>query len=145
MAGLWVVSSCGGPDDEARVHRVFTSFQDALMRGDAGALRTAVTRGSELAVGQVPLDRARSKRRLEVRQIRRRDSGRFDVEVRDPNADGAEATYVVVRDDGRWRVDLVASLAANHATERGFHHTGPADLTPEQIARIRAREAASVR
>ena len=71
--------------------------------------------------------------------------GRFEIEVRDPNQDGKVSKYVVLREDSRYRVDLIESTRYNHrevALPGPAMRYVPAPLTAEQIEQARAHEAA---
>jgi hypothetical protein len=123
----------------------FAAFQDALQRGDESACRTTLTAASAEALPHVPWQRVREQRPLSVLGAERRGS-EFRVRVADPNADGREAEFVVVREYGRMVVDLVATagltaraVEASGSTAEQFE---PRELTPADFDRIRAHELA---
>ena len=121
----------------------FATFQDALFAGDRARLRTALASESRQVVDSLPLgDRLSAKARLEVLSVRSQPPV-LHVEVVDPNENGRHSTYVLVREEGELRVDLVATSALQRTPGTGKSRPSwrfePGRLSPDQI---RTAEAA---
>ena len=103
---------CGGASNAAETTALetFERFQDALFAGDAAATEALVTRESRPVVAALPWDRLAKRERL-VPTAATDQRGCYHVQVRDPNDpnDSGAQAYVVVREYGRWVVDLVAT------------------------------------
>lgn len=109
MALVLLGSACGDDPTPAAL-ATFEHFQDALFARDAAAARRLVTDESAAVVDAMPWDRvAKAERLVAVEATDER--GCYHVAVRDPNRGGAPGTYVVVRENGRLVVDLVATAA----------------------------------
>jgi hypothetical protein len=126
----------------------FARFQDALFAGDVAALRALVTAESAPAVDAIPFDRVREQQPLQA-LCATDERGSWFVHVHDPNAgrsgcESADGVYVVVRENGRLVVDLIAT-AAMHSTPTGPGRSEvvPRELTPEDLEQIRRRELAA--
>jgi hypothetical protein len=133
------------PTGTDRALSAFGQFQDALFAGDATLLRGLVTEESAPVVDELPLAQIRQRQRLQA--ISASDErGSYLVQIRDPNQGNARGSYVVVRENGRFVVDLVAT-AAMHATPTDRptdpHHFEPRELSPADLDRIRQRELAT--
>jgi len=126
----------------------FARFQDALFARDVAALRAVVTDESAPAVDGMPFDRVRGQQPLQALGATD-ERGRWFVHVRDPNAGGrsgglAGGIYVVVRENGRLVVDLIATAAMNSTpTGPGRTEVTPRELTPDDLERVRQRELAT--
>ena len=131
----------------------FARFQDALFARDVAALRALVTAESAPAIDAIPFDRVREQQPLQA-LCATDERGSWFVHVHDPNAGGpnaggrgcdtADGVYVVVRENGRLVVDLIAT-AAMHSTPTGPGRTEvvPRELTPADVEQIRRRELAA--
>jgi len=122
----------------------FERFQDALFAADAAAVRRLVTAESGPAVDAMPWRQLHARQRLiAVDAIDCR--GCFHLEVRDPNCDDAPGTYVVVRENGRLVVDLVATaeLCAKPTGIAAPPVLEPRALTPADLDEIHRRELAT--
>ena len=119
----------------------FARFQAALFARDGNALRSLVTSESAPVVDAMPWDRVCAQQPL-VPIDASDERGCCHVHVRDPNQHDAPGTYVVVRENGRFVVDLVAT-AALQATPTGRRELLPRALTPADRERIRQRELAT--
>jgi hypothetical protein len=95
----------------------------------------------------MPFDRVRGQQPLQA-LCATDERGRWFVHVRDPNAGGrgsglAGGIYVVVRENGRLVVDLIATAAMNSTpTGPGRTEVVPRELTPADVEQIRRRELA---
>lgn len=144
---LWLLlalPACSEDREPARAREVFGAFQDALHRGDESACRALLTVESAAALAGLPWARIREQQQLEVLAARRQGHA-FRVDVADPNADGARGEYVVVRENGRLVVDLVASagLTAEFVEAAGSKEEFvPRELTPQDLDRVRLHELA---
>lgn len=131
---------CGSEVSAAERHALaaFESFQRALLAGDADQVRCLVTAESRLIVRELPWQRIRHQEPL-VALSARDARGSYHVAVVDPNARGARGTYVVVREHGRYVVDLLASaaFAARAVGEHNEQVLEPRGLTPADHDRIR--------
>src|SRR5690606_14609490 len=86
----------------------FAAFQAALQRGDEAACRGLVTSESATALSGIDWQAVQKKQPLVVLGAEH-GTGDLRVKVRDPNTDGSTAEFVVVREFGRYVVDLVAT------------------------------------
>jgi hypothetical protein len=122
----------------------FDAFQEALFARDASAARALVTEASAPAVAEMPWDRLRERQRLVVEAVVDR-RGWFHVDVRDPNAGGARGTYVVVRENGRMVVDLIATAELHATTTDRPAATDflPRELSPEDYETVRRHTLAT--
>jgi hypothetical protein len=133
---LGAAAACGGDAAEAAARAAFARYQDALFAGDRPALRAVLSVESRPVVPHLPLERAGGQQRLEVLRAERHDP-ELHLVVRDPNAGGAERTFVLVREDGEMRVDLVATTAFNHERRPnpgGGYALETRPLTPAELA-----------
>ena len=74
--------------------------------------------------------------------MHRRGRARYDVVVKE--AGGSGGVFVVVREAGAWRVDLVESAVATNGVTDREATIEPAGLTAEQIDRIRSNHGIEV-
>lgn len=139
-----LAAACAGSADEAAAQRTFVSFQSALQRGDRDACRDLLTRESQPVLAEMPWQRVQQERPLVVLGTER-SAGEFLVRVQDPNAGGRCSEFVVVREYGRFVVDLVAT-AGRHAevveVASAQEQFEPRALTPADLDRIRQHELA---
>ena len=129
--------SCGSQEDDARAaaRDLVARFEQALRRGDRGALRDVVTLESRPAIDAMPLPAIADKAPLVLLDVVAR-AGTWHVGVRDPNANDKEGAFVVVQENGSLRVDLVASagLTAREVPLPGAAtRTVMRPLTPQQL------------
>jgi hypothetical protein len=144
LAGF-ALAGCGPATIEADAVAAFAVFQDALFAGDRARLRAALAGECRQVVDSLPLGRLDSRQRLQVLGVRSRPPV-VHVDVADPNENGRRSTYVLVREEGALRVDLVATSALQPAPGTGASRPSwrfePGPLTPDQV---RAAEAAARR
>lgn len=146
IGAFLLLAACARDDKSAEALAAFDRFQDAVFAADAAALKRAVTEESGVVADAVPFEQLASQQRLvAVEAIDLR--GSWQVHAEDPNQGGAFADYVVVRERGRFVVDLFAS-AGLHATEKPGdpkrkRELEPRPLTPADYDEIRRRELAT--
>jgi hypothetical protein len=131
-------------DATPAAHAAFDAFQAALFTRDAAAARALVTEASTPVVDEMPWDRLQQRQPLVVDAVVDR-RGYFHVDVLDPNAGGARGTYVVVRENGRMVVDLIAT-AELHATPTDRPAAPdllPRELTPADFEEVRRHTLAT--
>ncbi len=136
---LLLLSACSREQPEpAGVRPLFATFQQALLDGDREALRPLLTTESRQFLADLPLERSRGKQPLRVTAVHGARS-RYVVEVLDPNRDDAPGHFIVVREAGELRVDLVATVTGQQQTVRH----GPANwqIVPGGLDPATAREA----
>ncbi|MFN6147893.1 MAG: hypothetical protein ACK5AL_16165 [Planctomycetota bacterium] len=141
---LWLATACAGDDASEQARAVFVAFEQALRAGDEATCRTLLTRESAVALDEIPWSAIASKQPLQVVGARQLAS-EFRVDVRDPNLGDTPGQYVVVREHGRFVVDLVATAALTaeiHEDPNSEDVFEPVPLTPADHDRIRARELA---
>jgi hypothetical protein len=124
-----------GPGVEAEVRAQFGAFETALRHDDTEALFDLVTRDSLPALEALQPGAARQRGALVVDAVEVRDPARTEVRARE--AGGDAATFVLVREAGAWRVDLIESVATTHGTVPDEPSITPSGLDPTQIDRIR--------
>lgn len=137
-------AACSGDPATDLARAAFVAFEQALRAGDEEACRTLLTRDSTVALDEIPWAAVARKQPLAVLGVRPL-AGEFRVDVRDPNAGGAKGEYVVVREHGRYVVDLLATAALTaeiHEDPNSEDVFEPVPLTPADQDRIRARELA---
>jgi len=132
-------AACHGDDSKSQAASTFTAFQAALLRGDAAACRDLLTRESLPAVAELQWQEVQRRKPLVVLEVVP-TSWDFRVHVADPNDGNRESEIVVVREYGRFVVDLVAT-AGMHT--RIVEATGSrqefeqGELTPADVDRMR--------
>ena len=139
-----VVPGCANDVDHAEAVVAFAAFQDALRRHDPEGCRKVLTTESAAALGEMPWDRISSRQPLEV-LCARREQSEFRVRVQDPNEGGRVSEFVVVREYGRYVVDLVATAGLHVEVVEGAasrEEMAPRELTPADFDRIRRHELA---
>lgn len=136
-----LAAGCGDAEREAEraAERTFAEFQRALFAGDRAALRAGVTEESRPAIDGLPLAELGVREPLRITGAR--DAcGSWHVGVTDPGDGDAPGTYVVVRENGKLVVDLIAS-AALAARDTGVPVVDapfePHALTPADHDRLR--------
>ena len=141
---LVALAACDNDAAPRAALATFERFQDALFAADAAAVRRLVTADSAPAVDAMPWRQLQARKRLiAVDAIDCR--GCFQLDVRDPNCGDAPGIYVVVRENGRLVVDLLAT-AALCATPTGIaspREFEPRELTPADLDEIHRRELAT--
>jgi hypothetical protein len=147
IGALVLLAACGRDAGAAdAVLATFARFQDALFARDVAALRALVTGASAPVVDAMPFDRVCAQQPLQA-LCATDERGSWFVHVRDPNAGGsglAGGVYVVVRENGRLVVDLIATAAMNSTpTGPGKTEVVPRELTPADVEQIRRRELAA--
>jgi hypothetical protein len=139
------LSACTERAVIAGARAVFDSYQDALFAGDRDALRRVLSSESREVVDQIPCERARGKQRLRVVDAVFR-SPEVILTVVDPNQGDRETRFVVVKERGELRLDLLASVAYSSedvARPAGTPEFEPRELTEQELARIRSRYPAA--
>ncbi len=144
MAISTLLGACAsdGSADEARM--AFGAFESALRRGDAATCRTLVTEESRPAIDGLPWTSVTGKQPLVVKGTEGAGA-EFRIHVVDPNDGGAPGEFVVVREYGRFVVDLVATagLTAQFVEAAGKPDDFvPRELSPADHDRIRQHELA---
>lgn len=142
---LAIPAACTGADADAdRAARAFASFQSALQTRDESGCRSLLTSESRQALADLPWDRLAGRQPLQVRGARRVANGcEYLVDVTDPNEADQAGQFVVVREHGRFVVDLVASagLTAQTIEASGSREEfTPTPLQPADFDRIREYE-----
>ncbi|GAB4148006.1 MAG: hypothetical protein Fur0037_16290 [Planctomycetota bacterium] len=138
---LLILSGCadGASAAEEGVVAAFERFQDALFAKDVPVIRAQLTRESREVASRLPLNRLAGKERLRILSVRRVGMERW-ITVEDPNRRGLHAVFVVVPEDGRFVVDLLATAA--HEASWTETETAPVfeprPLGPEEAERARA-------
>ena len=133
------LSCCSGDRAEDAAAQAFAEFQSALFRGDAAALRKLLCYESRAVIRDLVAVDLRGKKPLVVTGISRHIS-QYRVHVADPNSGGRESFYVLTKEDGRIRVDLLATTLYNRKTVRRRLDRPvfvPQRLTPVDIDRIK--------
>ena len=139
--------SAGGCSDgdaaaNAAAVRTLASFQDALCKGDRKACSDLLTGESRAAVDELPWQDLASRQPLRVLGSER--SGcEFLIRVEDPNDGDRRSDFVVVRENGRFVVDLVATAGRNAVVVEAAgarEEFVPRELTPADYDRIRQHE-----
>ena len=115
---LALATACGAPDESQPARDAFDAFTMAIRAGDRTALRDVLTADSAPAIDE--LLAAHRDRGVEVVAARMRSASRVDLSV--ATADGT-STCVVVRENGRWRIDLIESAVATHGVTAGAGFT----------------------
>ncbi|MEZ5988234.1 MAG: hypothetical protein R3F30_03770 [Planctomycetota bacterium] len=140
LVPVLLLPACGGPAAAAERDALacLASFRKALAAGDRAALRGLLTAESRRACDQLP--RRSDDCGYEVLSTRSLSPSEVRVRLRDgdPEASDREGVYVVVREDGRWVVDLVATAGLNKV-ERALPGPAtrvvPADIDPAVLRR----------
>ena len=141
---LTTLAACSGDPDVAAARSTFERFQQALQQGDRTACRNLLTTGSAPALAALPWQDVARRQPLQILSAER-GLGDFRVHVADPNDGGRRGEFVVVREWGRFAVDLVASagLTAEEIVGPGSHDVlAPHELTPADLDRIHQHELA---
>lgn len=141
---LALLGACGGDQASARAEAAFAAFQAALQRGDGEAARQLVTLESAPALADLDWASLRAQPPLEVVGSERH-AAEFRLRVRQAGAPQTAGAFVVVREYGRYVVDLVATAGMHteivEATA-GREEFVPQELSPRDLDRIRAIELA---
>lgn len=137
-----MLSACHDREAQA-VGATFKAFQQAAIAGDRASVAALLTEESRPAAAQIDLGQVSGP--AEVRAVDRVHSGRYELTLREQGKT-EDSAFVLVREAGSWRIDLVETLLANHAVRpgEGFSLT-PTELDQEQIERARAVEASGIR
>lgn len=139
LGGL-LLSGCGKgpgePPDTAAARAAVEDFQRALLGGDTDALHHVLRRNARPMVPHLLERDLGGRRSLEILGVRP-DGAAWRVAVRDPNHGGAESFILVCRENGAFRVDLLATARLQQKVE----HIQLAEpvfrarrMTPEQKA-----------
>jgi hypothetical protein len=131
-AAGWSLVLSSPPAWQQEAVAVLRRFQAALQDNDRAQLRQTLSWESLQYLDALP--RHRDGRRLPLELVAAsRNHGRVELVVRDPNAEAPaeHGRFVLVREDGRWHVDLVETAGAN---KREIPLPGPAyRLVPKQL------------
>lgn len=148
VLALAALPGCG--DGSIAAHKaavaVFDRFQAAMFARDRSALRELVTAESRDAIAELPLGRLAHQQPLAAVDCHR-EGTEYWVTVQDPNQGDHRSVFVIVREDCRLVVDLLAT-SAHQATYTP--HVGPPVLEPRQLTdaereRVRQMDPASLR
>lgn len=120
----------------------FAKFQTALFARDRAALKQLICRDARPAIPELCRADLDGRKPLIVTGITR-NRHEYRVHVTDPNHQGAakDSFYVLTKEDGHLRVDLLATFAYHRRSSgRGISKLSfvPGRLTPEQVERARA-------
>jgi len=142
VATLFALAACA-PDDPQRDAALasFARFRSAVQTADQDALCDLLTRESLPAIASLASGGAAGVP-VAVDTVERRHPGRYDLIVQE--AGGPAGVFVVVKEAGAWRVDLVESAVATHGVVDGAPTIEPAGLTAGQIDRIRSNHGIEV-
>lgn len=144
---LAVLAACseGSAADKAAI-AAFDRFQAAMFGRDATALRTMVTEESREVIAQLPLDRLDGQEPLVAIGCEPQGAEQW-ITVRDPNQGDHRSTFVIVRENGRLVVDLLATAAhqAEYTPHHGPQEVEPRQLTAEERERVRRMDPAALR
>ena len=142
-----VSTGCADRSTEIAARDVLARYQTALFEADRPALRRLLSSESRDLIERIPLERVEDKQPLEFLEARS-NPPEVLVTVADPNDGGAEKKYVLVKEQGELRVDLLATTAY-HSYDRPTVNNSPRftsrDLPQEELARIRSRYATAFR
>ena len=133
--------SCSGePSDLEIAKQRLSSFHEALVAGDHARIRELVSDGSKPFASRLPRPPHKVVEPLEIlRSVR--EGSRITFAVRDPNpgAPAERGSFVVVRERGKWCVDLVATAGANSREE--FQPGGKMRLVPKALSAEERKQA----
>lgn len=108
-AALALLAGCGAPDpDLTAAAACFQAFQAQLRSGDPAACAALVTADSRPALAELPWARLQREPGLLIRGAERTPTGFL---VHTGADDAASQPFVVVREHGRFVVDLIATAA----------------------------------
>jgi len=133
--------------EQQQAVKVFETFQDALFQGRPTTIRRLLTLESRQFAAAICRRQIAGRRPLEIvgtSKVRHQ----LRVHVRDPNDSGRESFFVLVKEDGSVRVDMVATTAYNKEEHR---RPGPREivrqkrLTRREIEKIRAMSKEVIR
>lgn len=144
LVAAMVLAGCSHDDGRAAAIATVDALQTAMRAGDAAGCRRLVTDASVAAVACFPWRELRQRQRVEILGAAWQDAG-CRVEVTDPNDGDRRGAFVVVREYGRYKVDLVATagLTATFVEGQGAREVlEPRELTPADHDRIRLHELA---
>ncbi len=135
-------AACGRAPATAAALAAFADFQHALFAQDADAVRALVTAESRPVVAELPWQRLAARRPL-VALDATDERGSFHVAVREADGERGVGTYVVVRENGRMVVDLLASaaLCAVPTATTTSQVVEPRELTPADFDELRRQGA----
>jgi hypothetical protein len=129
---------------EADARSAFDRFQAALFAGDRSTVIDLLARESRPAALELDFAAIRARKPLTVTDASRID-GAFHLTVHDPAEPTRPGCYVVIREGGAWRVDLLASLSATRPLVHGAEPSitaRPAELSKREIDKVEASSPA---
>lgn len=142
-----ILTACGSNEAPHPAAATFSAFQRALQQRDEAALGQLVTAASTPVIAELPWERIQQQQPLQVLGTTGTPSpSRTLVDVADPNHGGRRSQFVVVRENGRLRVDLIESAGMHAQAVEATADAGdfePRELTPADLDRIRQRELAT--
>jgi hypothetical protein len=148
LLGLLALLAACGPTshpDTAAACAVVERFERALRQRDRGGLADSITRESREALDALTEKPVGDKLPLQILGAAPRADGIL-VRVHDPNGTARDAGFMVVRENGELRIDLIASAGLT-ITERplpgGAERQVVLPLTPAQRAQAEAEAAKS--
>ncbi len=137
---LLIFGACGGgPTADQIAASRLRAFQESLRAKDGMRLMGILTESSRRFVPA--LLRKTPGALPPVLLSAKREDSRIEALVRDPNpgATVSEGIYILAKEDGEWRIDLVATGGAN-SREKAL--PGPSTrIVPARISRKRMEEA----
>jgi len=93
-----------------KARSAFSRFQGAILTGDRDALHKCLTRDSRKLVNTIALDQSSKKLLVTGGNLQRPN---VILKIVDPNENHRASRFVVARENGEYRVDLIATA--------GFH------------------------
>lgn len=136
---LW--TSCGrqGPGPKEQAIGKLQAFKVCVAKGDRAGMVPLLSLQSRNVVEALPR-KGRADQPFEILDSWARSPSEVHVKVRDPDASAQNrvGTYVVVREGGMWRIDLVATAGLN---SQEVKLAGPSHrLVPKPMSGAKLRE-----
>jgi hypothetical protein len=116
LLALLLGTSCSETPDGPSVQAVakLQSFKVCVAKGDKAGMIPLLSLESRNIVQALP-KKGRADQPFEILNSWTRSPSEIHVKVRDPDpeAQNRDGTYVVVKEQGKWRIDLVATAGLN--------------------------------
>lgn len=118
LSPLILLGGCDGRSESiAAAREAFIAFQEAVIARDREALERWTATSSRPALAGLDLNQLASHR-MEIEECQAFD-GCWVVTLRDPEDPAAIPHYVITRERGDYRVDLIATVGLNNAVDTG--------------------------